>query len=89
MVAVVVVLTEVVVMENVAVVAPLDTVTLTGTVTAELSLDSVTAAPPVRAAPFNVTVPVEFAAATTDVGFALTEETCSGSTVRGAETVPL
>ncbi|MCU1315478.1 MAG: hypothetical protein JWN63_800 [Candidatus Acidoferrum typicum] len=45
---------------NVALVAPATTVTLEGTVAAAvLLLESATCAPPVGAAPLNVTVPVE------------------------------
>jgi len=83
------VLTEVVLIVNVVVVAPLAIVTLPGTVAAGLLLDNVITAPPDCAAPFNVTVPVELAPPTTNVGLTVTEETCKGSTPSAAETVPL
>ena len=50
--------TTLVLIVNVALVAPAATVTLPGTVAAELSLDSVTCAPPAGAGPLRVTVPV-------------------------------
>src|SRR3989442_341858 len=58
MVAEVGALTALVVTVNGALVAPAGTVTLPGTVAAELSLDSVTCAPPAGAGPLRVTVPV-------------------------------
>ena len=78
-------LTDVVVMAKVAVVAPLLTVIEGGTLTAALSLESVTTAPPERAVLLRVTVPVDPDPPITVVGLTLTEEICSGSTVRGAE----
>lgn len=67
-------LTEEVVTAKVAVVDPAATVTLAGTAaTALLLLDSVTATPPVEAAPFKITVPVEELLPTTKVGFNVSE----------------
>src|SRR2546425_3716849 len=57
MVAEVGALTALVVTVNGALVAPAGTVTLPGTVAAELSLDSVTCAPPAGGGPSRVTVP--------------------------------
>lgn len=62
-----------VVMAKVAVVLPAGTVTLPGTVAEELLLDKATAIPPVGAAAFNVTVPVEEVPPATDAGFSETE----------------
>ena len=72
-------LTELVVTVNVAVVDPAPTVTLAGTVAAALLLDSVTAAPPVGAAPLNVTVPVEELPPTTVAGLTETDTRLSGA----------
>jgi hypothetical protein len=80
-------LTGVVVMLNVVVVAPLAIVTLAGRPAAGLLLESVTTAPPVRAGPVSVTVPVEPAPPTTDVGLTVTDETCNGSTVSADDAV--
>src|SRR5689334_16071098 len=78
MVADVVVVTAVVVAENVALVCPAATVTLAGTVaTAVLLLPSSTVAPPVGAAPFSVTVPCELPPPVTLGGVMDTEETAS------------
>jgi len=75
---------------KVAVAAPAATVTLAGTVAADvLLLVSVTAAPPVGAAPLSVTVPVDEAPPVADVGFTLTELTTGGVTVRVAVCAPL
>src|SRR6266566_4210652 len=59
---------------NVAVVAPAGTVTLGGALAAPLLLESATCAPPVGAAPLNVTVPVEEFPPATLVGFSKSEE---------------
>jgi hypothetical protein len=65
--------TELVVAVKVAVVAPAATVTDAGTwVAAVFELVSVTNAPPAGAAAVNVTVPVDEAPPTTEVGFMLT-----------------
>ena len=67
---------------KVAVVAPAATVTDAGTVAlVELEL-SVTAMPPVGAAPLSVTVPVELVPPRTDVGETVTELSVGGLTVR-------
>ena len=59
-----------VVITKVADFAPSGTVTLGGTVALPVSLLlSVTVTPPAGAAPFNVTVPIEFAGAVTVAGF--------------------
>jgi len=74
-VAVVLVATAVVVIENVAVVAPPATVTVAGTVAAdELELRSITS-PADGAALEIVTVPVELAPPTSEVGFRVTDDT--------------
>jgi hypothetical protein len=66
--------TGVVVIVKVALVAPAAIVTLAGTCAAAvLLLCRVTSAPPVGAAPFNVTVPVELFPPTTEVGFLVSE----------------
>jgi len=67
------VLTGVVVTENLADVAFASTVTLAGTWAAALLPDKVTCTPPVGAAPFKVTVPVDELPPTTLVGLMLTE----------------
>jgi len=70
---------------NVADVAPAATVILAGVCAAAvLLLDSVTTDPPVGAAAFNVTVPVELVFPVTLVGFKVTEETAGGFTVKVA-----
>ena len=61
--------TDVVVMVNVALVAPAGIVTLAGTVAALELSESETAAPPAGAAALKVTVPVEELPPTTLVGF--------------------
>jgi hypothetical protein len=67
--------TALVVTEKVAVVAPAATVTLAGTwAAAVLLLDSVTVAPPVGAAPLNITVPVEELPPVTLAGLTATED---------------
>ena len=85
MVAEVGALTALVVTVNGALVAPAGTVTLPGTVAAELSLDSVTCAPPAGAGPSRVTVPVELLPPVTVVGLSASEERpAAGFTVRVA-----
>ena len=74
--------TGLVVMLKLAEVAPARTVTLGGTVAAGLLLDRVMVAPPVGAAAFRVTVPVEAVPPVTLVGLTLTPETDGGLTVR-------
>jgi hypothetical protein len=75
---------------KVAEVAPAATVTLVGTVAAEvLLLASVTAAPPVGAAAFNVTVPVDPVPPVTLVGFSESEEIAGGFTVSEVFWIPL
>ena len=75
---------------KVAVVAPANTVTLAGTVAAALSLDRATTVPPVGAAAFKVTVPVEFASPpVTVVGSRASKETAGGLTVKVALAEPL
>ena len=82
--------TGVVVTVKVADFAPGATVTLAATVAAAvLLLLSATAAPPVGAAPFSVTVPVDEAPPVTVVGLTLTELTTSAVTVRVADAVVL
>jgi hypothetical protein len=59
---------------NVALVAPTGTVTLAGTVaTAVLLLERVTRAPPVRAGPLSVTLPVEADPPLTLGGFSVSD----------------
>ena len=73
---------------KVAVVAPAATVTLAGTVAAAvLPLLKVTVAPPVGAAPFRVTVPVEDVPPVTDVGLKLTDFIAGAFTVSPADCV--
>src|SRR5215831_10459783 len=87
MVRLVAVLTALVVIVNVALVAPAGTTTLAGTcATAVLLLLSVTVAPPVGAAPLNVTVPCELLPPTTLVGFSVTD-TADNPFVPAAPTV--
>ena len=82
--------TGVVVMVKLAVVAPALTVTLNGTWAADVRLElSVTAMPPVGAAPVRLTVPVEETPPETEVGEKLTDFTCAGTMVRFADAVPL
>jgi hypothetical protein len=76
------VVTTLVVTVNVALVAPAATVTLAGVVDDVLLSDSVTTAPPVGAAPFKVTVPVEGLPPNTLAGFMTTDESARGSIVR-------
>src|SRR5439155_22990304 len=76
--------TALVLIVNVALVAPAATVTLEGTVTAAvLLLESATCAPPVGAAPLNVTVPVEELPPVTLVGFSPSEARVGGGGVAG------
>ena len=70
--------TALVVTTNVALVAPAAIVTPGGTLAAPLLLESATCAPPVGAAPLNVTVPVEEFPPTTLVGFSESEERVGG-----------
>jgi len=66
--------TGLVVTVKVAVVAPAATVTLAGTcAAAALLLDRVTTAPPAGAAPLNLTVPVDEAPPSTEMGLRATE----------------
>ena len=76
-VAVVVEVTAVVVTVNVAVALPAATVTLAGTDAEALLLDSATEMPPVGAAAFRVTVPVEGLPPATDVGLRDTDESAT------------
>src|SRR5215472_9624047 len=76
MMTVVVADTVVVLTAKVALVAPAATFTEEGTpATAGLLLDRVTVAPPLGAAPLNVSVPVEAPPPVTVDGFKLTDET--------------
>ena len=70
--------TALVLTTNVALVAPAAIVTLGGMLAAPLLLESATCAPPVGAAPLNVTVPVEEFPPTTLVGFSESEERVGG-----------
>lgn len=86
---VVLLLTAMLVTANVAVVAPAATVTLAGTVAAVvLLLARVTTAPPVGAAPFRVTVPVDEVPPVTDLGLKLNELGTGPRTVSVAVAVP-
>ena len=78
--------TELVVIVNVALVAPLGTVTFAGTLATDvLLLDNDTTAPPKGAGPVSVTVPVEGLPPCTLDGFTCRElNAASGVTVRGA-----
>jgi hypothetical protein len=81
---------ENVVTGKVAEVAPADTATLAGTVAAAvLLLESVTTAPPVGAAAFSVTFPVDPVPPVTLVGFTETEEITGGFTVSEVFWLPL
>jgi hypothetical protein len=83
-------LTAKVVTVKVAVVTPAETVTLAGTVAADvLLLVSITTAPPVGAAPFSVTVPVEGVPPVTVAGLKDTDERAGGFTVSVAFCAPL
>ena len=66
--------TALVLTTNVALVAPAAIVTLGGMLAAPLLLESATCAPPVGAAPLNVTVPVEEFPPATFAGFSENEE---------------
>ena len=71
--------TALVLTTNVALVAPAATITLEGTLAGVvLLLESTTCAPPVGAAPLNVTVPVEEFPPATLVGFSESEERVGG-----------
>jgi len=83
-VTVVLMATATVVSENVAVVAPAATVTEAGVLVELLLSESVTASPPVGAALEMVTVPVEEAPPTTEVGFTVTDDTVGELTVNVA-----
>ena len=82
------VVTALVLTVNVALLAPAATVTLAGTVAAAVLLEREMAAPPLRAGPLSVTVPVEDCAPpVTLVGFSVSEERGGGAcgiTVREA-----
>ena len=80
MVTCVVLVTEAVVTENVALVCPAGTVTLAADTwaTAVLLLERATVAPPVGAAPVRVTVPLEDVPPVTLVGFSETELSVTG-----------
>jgi hypothetical protein len=71
-------------MANVAVFCPAGIATLVGVVAAVLVVDMDTAAPPVGAVPFSVTVPVEEAPPRTVAGLMLTDDRAAGVTVRFA-----
>src|SRR5258705_1917833 len=71
--------TALVLTTNVALVARAAIVTLGGTLAAPLLLESATCAPPVEAAPLNVTVPVEEFPPATLVGFSESEERVDGA----------
>ena len=88
-VACAVVETAFVVMEKVAEDWPADTETEAGTVAAALFDVSMTASPPVGAAPVSLTVPVELVPPVTDVGLRVNEESCGGFTVSEALNDPL
>ena len=76
-------------MEKVAEDWPADTETEAGTVAAALFDVSMTASPPVGAAPVSLTVPVELVPPVTDVGLRVNEESCGGFTVSEALNDPL
>lgn len=85
MVVVWVLVTELVLIVNVAVVEFAATVTLDGTVATDvLLLVKVTTAPPLGAGPLSVTVPVDEVPPSTDVGFRVTELGTGGFTVNVA-----
>ena len=69
--------TVVVVTVKFAVVFPAATVTLAGTVAEALLLDKATEMPPVGAAAFRVTVPVEELPPVTEAGFSETEDSAA------------
>ena|ERR1700687_3294165 len=73
MVADVAALTVLVVMLNVPLVALAGTATLAGTCAAALLLDRLTETPPLGAAPFSITVPVEPCPPSTVAGFTVTD----------------
>src|ERR1700739_4663562 len=60
---------------------PARTVTLAGTVAAALLLESDTPIPPVGAAPFRVTVPVDETPPITVVGFRVTDVNCTAERI--------
>jgi len=76
--------TALVLTTNVALVAPAAIVTLGGMLAAPLLLESATCAPPVGAAPLNVTVPVEEFPPATLVGFSESDERVGGGGGAGA-----
>lgn len=83
-------LTVKVVTVKVALVEPAGTVTLEGTVARDvLLLDRTTAAPPVGAGPFRVTVPVDGVPPFTDVGLRVREDRLGVLTVKEAVRVLL
>jgi len=86
MLSVVEAVTATVVTGNVALVPPGGTVTLAGTAAAVLSLERETTAPPVRACPLSMTVPVEGDPPMTLVGLSVSEGKVGGGgvTVREA-----
>lgn len=78
-------LTGVVVITNVVVLAPAAIVTFTGDfATLALLVCKAMTAPPLGAGPFNVTVPVELAPPTTEVGLLPIEDKLAVLTVRDA-----
>src|SRR4051794_16207001 len=89
MVAFAAVATVLVVIVKFAVVAPAVTVTLAGSVAAPLSLDRLTAAPPLGAGLPSVTVPVEDTPPTTLFGVSAIDDSVAGLTVNAALFVPL
>lgn len=87
--AVVVEETALVVIENVAELAPAGTLMPLGTLADALLSESVTVIPLVGAGPVNVTVPVEDAPPTTEVGFTVTVERAAAAMLSDAVRVAL